>query len=279
MRVDYIKSLWGMSGSLESDALKGDLDRIVTAGYDGFEFDLPTDDGISMLCEARSDYDLKCFVVFRTSGPDHLASFEQLLERAAALEPDLVTSHSAQDSMRLSEALHFFEGALEVQRRLDVNVAHETHRQTPLYTPWQTAAIVTRLPELRITADYSHWCCVAERMLADQEDNIAACRPNVAHIHGRVGYPGGPQVNDPRAPENHAFLERHEHWWTQILQFHQAAGTPSISFDPEFGPGADYYMHVLPYTQEPVADLWEVCNWMSDRLRALAQAVLGPSAG
>lgn len=275
MRVDYIKSVWGMSGSLERNSLSSDLDQIVAAGYDGFEFDLPASEGIPTLREARDRYDLKCFAVFRTSGPDYLASFEQQLERAVTLEPDLVTSHSAQDSMPLEEALQFFERALEVQDRLGVRVAHETHRQTPLYTPWQTAAILSALPDLQITADYSHWCCVAERMLADQEHNIAECRGSVAHIHGRVGYPGGPQVNDPRDPENLPFLERHEQWWTQILEFQQAAGGLSISFDPEFGPARHHYMHVLPYTQKPVADLWEICTWMTDRFRKLAANVLG----
>lgn len=277
MRVDFIKSLWGMSGALEGESFRADLTQIAAAGYDGFEFDLPADDGILALREARDSYDLKCFVVFRTSGPDHLASFERQLKRAAILEPDLVTSHSAEDSMPLDEALRFFERALEIQDRLGVNVAHETHRQTPLYTPWQTAAILSSLPELQITADYSHWCCVAERMLSDQEHNIAACRASVGHIHGRVGYPGGPQVNDPRDPANLAFLERHEHWWTKILEFRQATGAPSISFDPEFGPAVHHYMHVVPYTQEPTADLWDVCTWMTDRFRKLAADVLRAS--
>ena len=30
---------------------------------------------------------------------------------------------------------------------------------------------------------------------------------------------------------------------------------------PEFGP--DGYLHLLPYTQTPVANLWEINRWMA----------------
>lgn len=268
MKVDCVKSLWGMSGSLEDD-----LNQIVTAGYDGVEFDLPDDRGIASLLSVCDQYPLKRFAVIRTSGPDYLASFEQLLERAATLGPSLVTSHSAMDSMPLPEALRFFEGALAIQSRLGLRVAHETHRQTALFTPWQTATILSYLPDLKITADYSHWCCVAERMLDDQNDAISACCKHVVHIHGRVGFPGGPQVGDPRAPENLSYLQRHEQWWTQILRSRLGASATTISFDPEYGPPPTY-MPVIPYSQSPVADLWDVCTWATDRFREMAANLL-----
>jgi len=34
-------------------------------------------------------------------------------------------------------------------------------------------------------------------MLDDQDENIAACSTRAVHIHGRVGFPGGPQVARP----------------------------------------------------------------------------------
>jgi sugar phosphate isomerase/epimerase len=172
MRLEVYKSLWGMSGALDDD-----LARIGEAGYDGFEYDLPDPDGVGQLREARRRHDLKYLTLIRTEGPDHLASFRALLERAAPLEPDLITSSSADDSMTHDEARRFFEGAFEVQSTFDIPVAHETHRQTALFTPWDTAAIVAELPELRLTADYSHWCCVAERMLADQDASTTHARP------------------------------------------------------------------------------------------------------
>jgi hypothetical protein len=268
MKPLLIKSLWGMSGLLDAD-----LALIADSGYDGFEFDLPDAEGTSSLRLARRGHDLEYLTLIRTEEPDHLASFEQQLAQAARLDAALVTSSSGMDCMSHDEALRFFEGALEIANRFDVPVAHETHRTSALFTPWHTAALLAELPELRITADYSHWCCVAERMLEDQADSVAACCGRAVHIHGRVGFPGGPQVGDPRAPENLEYVLAHERWWEQIVRARILAGALTVSFDPEFGPPPTY-MPALPFSQKPLADLWEVCAWMAERFRALVAHVV-----
>jgi hypothetical protein len=40
-------------------------------------------------------------------------------------------------------------------------------------------------------------------------------------------------------------------------------------------------MPAVPFSEEPVADLWEVCAWMAERFRVLVAEVLrrGYSAG
>jgi sugar phosphate isomerase/epimerase len=268
MKIELVKSLWGMDGTLEEN-----LARIADAGYEGFEYDLPDDaDAQDELREAKEASGLRSFALIATEGPDHPASFERGLEGALRTGADLVSSNSGADHMSGNEALFFFECALEIERRFQIPVAHETHRRTALFTPWGTAALLEALPDLRLTADYSHWCCVTERMLEDQQASIDLCRDRVLHVHTRVGFPGGAQVNDPRAPENLPYLERHEGWWREILRSRLAAGAGTLSFDPEFGP-PPFYMPTLPFSQAPVADLWEVCGWMAGRVRALADEV------
>ena len=44
----------------------------------------------------------------------------------------------------------------------DVPVVFETHRTRLLYAPWTTARYCEAIPELRITADFSHFTTVAE---------------------------------------------------------------------------------------------------------------------
>jgi len=274
VRLEVYKSLWGMSGSLDSD-----LTQIQEAGYDGFEYDLSYAEAATDFTMVRGRYNLRYFTLIRTVGPDHLTSFAQLLERAVRLGADFVTSGSGVDSMTFDEKAHFFEGALKVEARFEVPVAHETHRQTALFTPWDTAAIVALFPEMKLTADYSHWCCVCESMLTDQVSNVSTCNSHAVHIHGRVGFPGGPQVNDPRAPENEQHLRCHEEWWREIIRMRGAAGAESFSFDPEFGPPPEY-MPALPYTGQPVCNLWDVCLWMANRFRSLfASAMTGAPEG
>jgi sugar phosphate isomerase/epimerase len=272
MKIELVKSLWGMDGSVAEA-----VERIAAASYDGFEWDLADDPAfLDELRTAKERSGLRSFALIRTKGPDHLASFEREVAGAVEAGADFVSSCSGTDHMSAGEALFFFECALEIERAFEIPVTHETHRTTALFTPWTTAALVDALPDLKLTADYSHWCCVTERMLEDQQPCIDRCRDQVRHVHARVGFPGGPQVNDPRTEENFPYLERHEEWWGEIVKARREAGAETLSFDPEFGP-PPYYMPTLPTSGAPVADLWDVCEWMAVRVRALAAQVAADS--
>jgi hypothetical protein len=107
---------------------------------------------------------------------------------------------------------------------------------------------------------------VCESTLDDAKEILDLACSRATHIHGRVGYEEGPQVPDPRAPEFHDHLARHEGWWDQIHEARKAAGTDVLTFTPEYGPPP--YLHTLPHTRQPVADLWEICLWSADRARA-----------
>jgi hypothetical protein len=48
-------------------------------------------------------------------------------------------------------------------------------------------------------------------------------------------------------------------------------GQETFTITPEFG--TDGYLHRLPFTRQPVADLWEVNRWIKDHL--VACLVLG----
>lgn len=263
MRLDIFKALWGMTGPLDEQ-----LARIKAAGYAGIEGLLPEAGREVAFRRAVSDAGLDYIALIQTSGPDHVESFRRHIERAALCEPRRVTSHSASDAMGHGQAVDYFGAALEIEPAAGAPVAHETHRSRLLGTPWGTAEILRELPDLRIVADFSHWVVVAERLLEDRADDMAiACRAT-GHIHARVGHPEGPQVNDPRAPENAAFVTAHETWWRSVLEYRLADGTAVMTATPEYGPAP--YLPSLPFTGQPVTDLWTICLWGADRLRALA---------
>ena len=73
------------------------------------------------------------------------------------------------------------------------------------------------------------------------------------------------QVADPRAPEYQEALRAHERWWRLIWNKQQERGMDQTSLMPEFL--YDGYMQTLPYTQRPVADVWEITCWMAERQR------------
>jgi sugar phosphate isomerase/epimerase len=258
VKLKLIKALWGMEGSLESQ-----FERIANAGYAGIESGLPNEeieDQFRLLLEA---YKFDFIAMVFTGGPDHIASFEEQVKRAAGFNPLFINAHSAKDSMPLQEQHAFYEKALQVEKQTGILVGHETHRGRAMYTPWATADLLKHFPELSITADFSHWCCVCESQLGDQDANLGIAIPRAIHIHGRVGHEEGPQVSDPRAPEFASYLEKHESWWRAIASERKKSGADYLTFTPEFGPPG--YMQTLPYTRQPVADLWDICLWMAKR--------------
>lgn len=141
-------------------------------------------------------------------------------------------------------------------------MAHETHRGRTFYNPWTTARVLEGVDGLQLCCDLSHWVCVCERLL-DDEGILRLCAQRCLHIHARVGYEEGPQVPDPAAPEYRPHLEAHERWWDMMWDQQEKRGMAATTLTPEFGPPA--YLHTLPHTNVPVADLWAVCNWQAAR--------------
>jgi sugar phosphate isomerase/epimerase len=198
---------------------------------------------------------------------DDIRDFAGQLETLMLYEPIRISSQSGRDSMTRDEGCSFFEQALAIEAKAGVDVAHETHRGRLLFAPWEAGYYLQRFPSLHINADFSHWVNVCERLPDDQAQAIdLACRRAI-HIHGRVGYEEGPQAPDPSAREYERHLKWHEARWTAIRRAHEQAGSEYLTFTPEYGPPD--YLHTLPHTRKPVADLWEVCLWAASRIRQL----------
>ena len=98
----------------------------------------------------------------------------------------------------------------------------------------------------------------------------------VIHIQGRVGHEEHPQVADPRAPESAPYVERFEKWWAAIIRHRVASGADTLTFTPEYG--VNNYLPTLPYTQQPVADLWDICLWANESFKSFFAKTLGATA-
>jgi hypothetical protein len=166
----------------------------------------------------------------------------------------------------MEEHLRFFEHALKVERAAGLSISHETHRKYSFYFPPVAGAILRHFPELKLTADFAHWVVVCETMLDEHAEDVALACERAHLIHGRVGYPEGPQVPDPRAPEYAPYVAQHEAWWDAILKHQLTRGVSQTIFTSEYGPPP--YLHLMPYTQQPVADMWELGLDASERFRA-----------
>lgn len=138
-----------------------------------------------------------------------------------------------------------------------------------MYNPWTTRDICLKFPQIKLTADLSHWCVVGSRVFDvssglddDWPEILELVAQRTHHIHARVGYAHGPQVPDPSAPEYESALKAHESWWDAILFKQAQLGKKEMTVEPEHG--TDGYQHRLPWTNVEVADLWVVNNWIKD---------------
>jgi len=271
--IGIMKSVWGMSGSWEDI-----LSSIAEAGYAGVEAPPPMPEDAARFNELLRRHNLHYVAMIFTGGrtaDEHLNAFAEQAAYAAQFGPVLVNAHSAKDCFSFEDQVRYFRGALDIERSLDIQVGHETHRGRAMFTPWGTAALLRELPDLRITADFSHWVCVCESLLEEQAEDMAIAISRTIHIHARVGYPEGPQVPHPAAPEYANELAAHEGWWRRIAELSTEQGR-SLTVTPEFGPADSGYMHRLPFTAVPVADLWQICLWMKMRIETALQ--LGPKS-
>jgi sugar phosphate isomerase/epimerase len=271
MQLQLYKTMWGFEGDFENACIEA-----VEAGFNGIEGRAPEDaqrralwkttlqkHGLSYIAEIVTGGDY--VPERRLSVQAHLDDIEKALQNSVGLSPLFATCIGGCDAWSEEESIRFFSEAMQLAERNGIMITFETHRSRSLFTPWTTRRIVEALPQIRLTADISHWCVACERQMDTELDTIAAIAPNVRHIHARVGYDQGPQVPHPGAPEYEYALRAHQQCWEIFWEAQQARGIQT-TMTPEFGP--DGYLHTLPFTQAPVADLWTLNRWIAKEERS-----------
>ena len=267
MKIKYFCPAWG------SDALEFDrfCEKAAAAGYDGVEMGLPLDDDRDTTdrLEALKLYGLELVAQHHeTHVPDlvaHQDEYRRRLEWLADAAPLLINSHTGRDWFGFDDNNRLIDIAREVAMDRGVPIVHETHRGRFSFCAATTRRYLETHTDLRIAADFSHWCTVSESLLQDQPDAVELAISRADHIHARVGHIEGPQVSDPRAPEWSNELNAHLAWWDRIVATHRERGSELLTVTSEFGPFP--YMPRLPYTCQPVASQWDINVHMMKLLR------------
>jgi predicted nuclease with RNAse H fold len=266
MRLIPTRSLWGIREPLDIA-----LPQARAEGFAAIEAPLPllTDHQRRQLGDLARHHGLGLLPLVTTSGDSvaaHLASLRIALAEALNLGPILINVHSGRDAWNLEESVHFYREVRRIEADCPVTVCHETHRGRTFFNPWRTREVLLAVEGLRLTADFSHWVCVAERRVLDdaaEQDLLLLVADHVRHIHARVGHAQGPQVPDPRDMHYEADLIAHERWWDLIWDRMRAQGCSVCTLTPEFGPPP--YQATLPFTGMPVADTAAICRWQMER--------------
>jgi sugar phosphate isomerase/epimerase len=258
MQIQIFAAHWGHH-ELEPQVF---IDRAKAAGFDGIEMSLPLDGAQRDDWTRRiADAGLALIVgqwetVFHKDFEPHKAALAELLHNACAAKPLHINSQTGKDFFTPQQNRELLDLADDISRQHGVPVYHEIHRSRFSGHPMLLLPYLQQMPDLRLTADLSHWCCVCETLLEDQPETLAKTLPHVRHIHARVGHAQGPQVADFRAPESQAALQAHLSWWDEVIRLRREAGAERMTLTPEFGPVP--YTQTLPYTQKEVSNAWEL---------------------
>jgi hypothetical protein len=269
VRLQLVRHLWGVD---LSNGFAPYVSHWHSIGYESLEASLRTIPDPALLRQTlkaeRFGWIAQVFSnMFVPSGTvqQHLLLLQEQIDECLDAAPLFFNCHTGSDAWSVAEAEDFYGAVLDMEKKIGIPLSHETHRSRYFGNPWNTRRVLERFPELKLTCDLSHWVCIAERLLEDCADIIDLSAAHCWHLHARVGYEEGPQVPDPSAPEWGAHLAAHEGWWEKMWRSQQARGFKLSTLTPEFGPPP--YMHTLPFTQQPVADLNAVCDWMAQRQR------------
>ncbi|QEH41777.1 sugar phosphate isomerase/epimerase [Chitinophaga sp. XS-30] len=188
-----------------------------------------------------------------------------LLEyQTAAGKPEFIVSQTGREYYTRAQMEICFAVCDRISRESSVRIIHETHRNKWSFAAHIVQEYLTAFPSLELALDLSHWVCVSESYLEDQADAVELAIRHSRHLHARVGFPEGPQVTDPRAPENQEALRHHLAWWDQWIHHLIQTGSQRATITPEFGPYP--YMAFLPFTRQPLSPQYEINCWMKDLL-------------
>lgn len=244
------------------------IDKVLSAGYEGIEIFLPpatgsfTKEFIESMEDLRSRNPGFIFIAQQLTAPDndsvdqYINRMEKSLLELAAYQPSFINSHTGKDYFSFDDNCRVIEATLNISSKTGVKILHETHRGRFSFHAATLLPYLEKFPEMELVGDFSHFCTVSESLLQDQKEIIKQIIPHVSHIHARVGHEQSPQVADPFAPEWENHLTLFKNWWQQIIDYKKENGWNHFTITPEFGPAP--YMPLVPFTQQPLGNQWEI---------------------
>lgn len=194
-------------------------------------------------------------------------SLEYYLSISMECNPLLINSHSGRDYFSMDEQLKVIDTVEEFSVKNNMVIAHETHRGRIGYSPYNAMDLFKQRPEMKITADFSHWVCVTESWLENSSAILEEAIKRTRHVHARVGYTQGLQIPDPRLSAWSEPVTFFMEIWKKIFDYQKSLNAKFMTITTEFGPPP--YMWTNVEDNSPITSQWEVNCYMKDLLREM----------
>jgi sugar phosphate isomerase/epimerase len=200
------------------------LKKAKDAGYDGIEYGISkedTEDELKRIMDKIQDHGLEFIPQHFDTCADfekYYANYKSWMEKLKPLQFLKVNSQTGKDHFSFNQNSKLIDLATEFAKENNIQILHETHRGKFSFAAHITKKYLSVLPHLKITLDASHWVNVSESYLEDQPEAMDLAILRTEHVHARIGFPEGPQVNDPRAPEWQMAMYTHLAWLDKIAK-------------------------------------------------------------
>lgn len=262
-KVLFFQTDWG--NELPMDAF---LAKVKADGYDGVEVWMPrTPEQQEALRAGLKKHGLQVIFLHGTNKSlpfeESLNAYEKGLREILSWHPAKVNSHTGSDFWTVEQNQAFLELGEKISKEAGIPLIHETHRARFSYSLPKTIEALSSFPTLGLTLDVSHWMVVHEQLITKDNPSLQRILPAVQHIHARVGFAEGPQVNNPAAPEWEQAVKVHLDIWEEIIRNYPGE---VFTVTTEFGPPP--YLPTVPFSNVPIADQWAANVWIMNTLKA-----------
>lgn len=271
INIDFFCPRWGF----ESVDWKVFLRRVKRAGYAGIEwFPFGENCEYDKVIELLNKYQLRyCIVMtviepFRSIGDYVLKLKNDLLFLAGIggneFSPLFISAQTGRDFFTASEINVVLKACWEIEKKTGVSIYQETHRNKWSYAAHVVYPVLKEHKRLRLTLDASHWFCVSESYLEDQQPAVQLAIERTSHIHARVGFTQGPQVLHPALKQYQPALQQHLKIWDAYIALTIKNNKKNCTITPEFGPPP--YMTTKNNSLRAMEEQWRLNLWMKNFL-------------
>ena len=277
-RLAVYQSLWAMERRAphgQEWSLEQKLAMIRDAGFDGAGVRF-IDPGYArevtgFLRDSDMTWQAQCY-------PRSISDLAPVLELVAELGADHVNLQPDVRPYSLEECIPYLEGWRRLSAQAGIPVHVETHRDRMTTDLFFTLRLLDCFPDLRLTADLSHYLVGREFAWPVEPENHALIHrilDNSWGIHGRVASREQVQVQ-LGFPQHRGWVELFMGWWDYGFRSWRRRAGPdaTLTFLVELGPppyaitGADGH---------ELSDRWEEAKMMLRQVRALWDSTAIPT--
>lgn len=271
MRIEFFCPRWGS----EQIPWPQFLQQVQQAGYAGIEWfpygeDCDHEEVIAQLKEMGLKWCIVTAIIEQLPAfQGYTNALDRQLKQLTQMgkdnwPPQFISVQTGREYYSEGEILACLTICKAISQRTGIPIYQETHRNKWSYAAHLVKPILEKYPDTLLTLDVSHWFCVSESYLEDQQSAVEKALMHARHIHARVGHTEGPQVYDPAIPEYADALDAHLAIWDRYVQLRREAGAESCTITPEFGPPP--YLVFGNRSGTPQQEQWRVNLWMKNFL-------------